>query len=193
MKLAINKAEELAADIPGSVILHQFSNPVNPAIHRQTTAEEIWADTSGELDVFVAGVGTGGTLSGVGQLLKERQPDLRVVAVEPRDSPVISGGAPGPHKLQGIGAGFIPGNLDISLIDEVVRVGAEEAGEMSRQLASREGILCGISSGLQCGQRLSLPAARGCRETDRRDFAGYRRKIPLFLAVRQRVGVLYNY
>ncbi len=161
MKLAINKAEELAADIPGSVILHQFSNPVNPAIHRQTTAEEIWADTSGELDVFVAGVGTGGTLSGVGQLLKERQPDLRVVAVEPRDSPVISGGAPGPHKLQGIGAGFIPGNLDISLIDEVVRVGAEEAGEMSRQLASREGILCGISSGAAMWAAVELAGRQG--------------------------------
>ncbi|TNJ37837.1 cysteine synthase A [Prosthecochloris vibrioformis] len=161
MKLAINKAEELAADIPGSVILHQFSNPVNPAIHRQTTAEEIWADTSGELDVFVAGVGTGGTLSGVGQLLKERQPDLRVVAVEPRDSPVISGGAPGPHKLQGIGAGFIPGNLDISLIDEVVRVGAEEAGEMSRQLASHEGILCGISSGAAMWAAVELAGRQG--------------------------------
>lgn len=158
MKLAIAEAERLADDIPGSVILRQFSNPVNPAIHKQTTAEEIWADTSGKIDVFVAGVGTGGTLSGVGGMLKERCTELRVVAVEPRDSPVISGGSPGPHKLQGIGAGFIPENLDTSLIDEVVRVGTEEAGEMSRQLASMEGILCGISSG--AAMRAAVDIAR---------------------------------
>lgn len=166
MKLAIEEAERLADDIPGSVILHQFSNPVNPAIHKRTTAEEIWVDTSGKIDVFVAGVGTGGTLSGVGGMLKERCPDVRVVAVEPKDSPVISGGSPGPHKLQGIGAGFIPENLDTSLIDEVVKVGTEEAGEMSRQLASMEGILCGISSG--AAMRAALEIAR------RKDMQGKR-------------------
>ncbi len=147
MKLAIEEAEKLADSIPGSVILQQFSNPANPEMHRRTTAEEIWADTDGIVDVFVAGVGTGGTVTGVGEVLKKRRPGVRIVAVEPEDSPVISGGESGPHKIQGIGPGFIPGNLDTEVIDEVVRVTSEDAGETARTLASSEGIVCGISSG----------------------------------------------
>lgn len=144
---AIRKAEELVARIPGAFMPQQFRNPANPAIHRQTTAEEIWADTDGLLDVVVAGVGTGGTVTGLGQVLKERRPLLQVVAVEPYDSPVLSGGAPGPHKLQGIGAGFVPEVLERDLIDEVFRVKNEEAFETSRLLAREEGLLVGISSG----------------------------------------------
>ena len=147
MKLAIEEAERLAGSISGSVILQQFSNPANPKMHRRTTAEEIWADTDGIVDVFVAGVGTGGTVTGVGGVLKERRPGVRIVAVEPEDSAVISGGEPGPHKIQGIGPGFIPDNLDTEVIDEVVRVTSEDAGETARALASNEGIVCGISSG----------------------------------------------
>lgn len=144
---AIRKAEELAASIEGSIIPQQFENKANPEIHRRTTAVEIWEDTEGEVDVFVAGVGTGGTLSGVGGVLKERKPGVKVIAVEPADSPVISGGAPGPHKIQGIGAGFIPANLDTTLIDEVMPIRAEDAGATARRLAREEGILCGISAG----------------------------------------------
>ncbi len=144
---AVDRAEQLAAEIEGSVIPQQFRNPANPAIHIATTAEEIWADTGGEIDVFVAGVGTGGTITGVGRVLKERKPDVRVVAVEPEDSPILSGGKPGPHKIQGIGPNFIPEILDRSVIDEVLTIGNETAFETARALAAIEGIPGGISSG----------------------------------------------
>ncbi|NLK34042.1 MAG: cysteine synthase A [Gracilibacteraceae bacterium] len=147
MKGAIKKAEELVAEISNAFMPQQFNNPANSAAHRKTTAEEIWRDTGGQVDVFVAGVGTGGTITGVGEILKEKNPDIRVIAVEPYDSPVLSGGTPGPHKLQGIGAGFAPEVLNTSIIDEVFRVKSEEAFEASRKLAAAEGILAGISSG----------------------------------------------
>ena len=147
MRGAIDKAEELLTEIPGAWMPNQFSNPANPEIHRTTTGNEIWEQTGGQIDFFVAGVGTGGTVTGAGGLLKEKQPDLQVVAVEPADSPVLSGGQPGPHKIQGIGAGFIPAVLDRSIIDEVIQVTNDEAFETARQVARREGILCGISSG----------------------------------------------
>lgn len=144
---AVRKAEELLAKTPNGFIPQQFNNPANPEIHRTTTAEEIWRDTDGAVDVFVSAVGTGGTLSGVASRIKELKSSFRAVAVEPESSPVISGGKPGPHKIQGIGAGFIPNVLDTSLIDEVMQVNAENAGATSRRLAREEGILCGISSG----------------------------------------------
>ncbi len=147
MKGAIRRAEELASETPKSFIPGQFSNPANPAMHRRTTAEEIWRDTDGAVDVFVSGVGTGGTITGVGEALKEKKPGLRVIAVEPYDSPVLSGGAPGPHKLQGIGAGFVPEVLNTGVIDEVFKVKGEEAMTTSRKLAKTEGLLVGISSG----------------------------------------------
>ncbi len=147
MKGAIAKAQELNAEIPGSVVMSQFDNPSNPNIHSRTTAEEIWRDTDGEVDIFVAGVGTGGTLSGTARTLKKYKPSIQVVAVEPEKSPVISGGQPGPHKIQGIGAGFIPGNYNASLVDEVVRIPDEDAFECQRLLARKEGIFAGISSG----------------------------------------------
>lgn len=144
---AIRKAEQLAAEIPGSFMPQQFNNPSNPAVHRLTTAQEIWNDTDGEIDFFVAGVGSGGTLTGVGEALKAKRPDIKLVAVEPFDSPVISGGKPGPHKIQGIGAGFIPGVLNTKIIDEVFPVKSEEAMAAVKQLAKREGMLVGISAG----------------------------------------------
>jgi len=144
---AIEKAEAIVAEHPGAFMPNQFENPANPRIHRETTAEEIWTDTDGEVDILVAGVGTGGTLTGVGGFLKEKKPGFRCVAVEPAASPVLSGGEKGPHKIQGIGAGFVPRVLDRSLIDEVVTVSNEDAFETARKLAGREGILCGISSG----------------------------------------------
>ncbi len=144
---AIRMAEKLAAEIEGAVIPQQFENPANPQVHVETTAEEIWVDTGGEVDVFVAGVGTGGTITGVGGVLKARRPGVRIVAVEPEDSPVLSGGEAGPHKIQGIGADFIPPILDTSLIDEVLTIGNETAFETARQLARTEGIPGGISSG----------------------------------------------
>ena len=147
MKGAIEKAEELAASTPNSYVPQQFNNPANPAIHRATTAEEIWADTDGKVDILVAGVGTGGTLTGVGEVLKARNPAVMVVAVEPFDSPVLSGGQPGPHKIQGIGAGFLPGVLNQGIYDEIYKVKNEEAFEVSRQLAREEGLLVGISGG----------------------------------------------
>ncbi|MCL2081555.1 MAG: cysteine synthase A [Oscillospiraceae bacterium] len=147
MKGAIAKAEELREATPDAVILGQFSNPANPDIHRRTTAVEIWDDTDGQVDVFVGGVGTGGTVTGVGEVLKLKKPDIKIIAVEPFDSPVLSGGAPAPHKIQGIGAGFVPEVLNTAVIDEIVRVKTEEAFETARSLAKTEGLLVGISSG----------------------------------------------
>ncbi len=144
---AIRAAEKLVDENPDAIMLQQFDNPSNPAIHGATTAEEIWADTDGKVDIFVTGVGTGGTLSGVARTLKEKNAEIKAVAVEPEKSPVISGGKPGAHKIQGIGAGFIPNNLHTDLIDEVVLIDGSAAGAMSRRLAKEEGILCGISAG----------------------------------------------
>jgi cysteine synthase len=147
MKGAIAKANEIVASTQGAIMPQQFESPANPEIHRRTTAEEIWNDTKGEVDVVVSGVGTGGTITGVGQVLKRRKPSVRMVAVEPEDSPVLSGGAPGPHKIQGIGAGFIPAILDLSVIDEIVAVGNQTAFDTARLVARLEGIPVGISSG----------------------------------------------
>ncbi|MGC3960026.1 MAG: cysteine synthase A [Verrucomicrobiota bacterium] len=147
MKGAIAKAEELKQQIPNSVILQQFSNPSNPAIHRKTTAEEIWRDTDGKVDFVVAGVGTGGTITGVAEVIKERKPSFKAVAVEPIKSPVISGGQPGPHKLQGIGAGFIPDNLNTKIVDEVIKVDEADSGPVSKEVNQLDGIPVGISSG----------------------------------------------
>jgi len=144
---SINKAIELVESIPHSIMLQQFKNPANPEIHRKTTAEEIWRDTDGGVDIFIAGIGTGGTITGVGEVLKERNPQVRIIGVEPSDSPVISGGSPGPHKIQGIGAGFIPDVLNLSVIDEIIKVENNDAFHTSRQLARTEGLLVGISSG----------------------------------------------
>lgn len=147
MKGAIKKAEELAAQIPNSFIPQQFKNPANPRMHRLTTAEEIWRDTAGQVDIFVGGVGTGGTITGVGEVLKEKKPGVQVIAVEPAASPVLSGGNPGPHKIQGIGAGFVPDILNTKVIDEIIKVENENAFAASRLLARLEGLLVGISSG----------------------------------------------
>jgi cysteine synthase len=147
MKGAISKAEEILRTTPGAYMPNQFTNPANPAIHRKTTAEEIWRDTDGNVDIFVSGVGTGGTITGVAEVIKERKPSFWTVAVEPADSPVLSGGKPGPHKIQGIGAGFVPEVLNTKIIDEIVIVSNEDAFETARRLGKEEGILCGISSG----------------------------------------------
>ena len=147
MKGAIAKAEELKAVTPGAVILQQFENPANPAMHVRTTGLEIWRDTEGKVDIFVAGVGTGGTVSGVGEALKMRDPSIKIVAVEPSDSPVLSGGKPGPHKIQGIGAGFVPKTYKASIVDEIIQVQNDDAIRTSRELAKQEGLLVGISSG----------------------------------------------
>ncbi len=147
MKGAIQKAEELAAENPNSFVPQQFKNPANPEIHRLTTAEEIWRDTGGRVDILVSGVGTGGTITGVSEVIKPRKPEFKAIAVEPVDSPVLSGGNPGPHKIQGIGAGFVPDILRTDLVDEIIKVTNEDAGNMARRLAKEEGILAGISSG----------------------------------------------
>ncbi|HXA80935.1 MAG TPA: cysteine synthase A [Opitutaceae bacterium] len=147
MKGAIAKAEELAAKIPNSVILQQFSNPSNPEIHRKTTAEEIWRDTDGKVDIIISGIGTGGTITGVGEVLKPRKPSLKIIALEPAGSPVLSGGQPGPHKLQGIGAGFIPAILNTKIYDEVITVKEDDSGPISKQVNKLDGIPIGISSG----------------------------------------------
>ena len=156
MKGAIAKAEELAAKIPGAVILQQFANPDNPEIHRKTTAEEIWRDTDGKVDFLVAGVGTGGTITGIGEVLKARNLAVKIVAVEPDASPVLSGGAPGPHKLQGIGAGFVPAVLNTKLYDEVIRVKEADSGPVSKQVNQLDGIPIGISSGAAVWSALQL-------------------------------------
>jgi cysteine synthase A len=156
MKGAIAKAEELAAKIPNSVILQQFSNPSNPAIHRKTTAEEIWRDTDGKVDIVVSGIGTGGTITGVGEVLKARKPSVKMIAVEPDASPILSGGQPGPHKLQGLGAGFIPSILNTKIYDEVIRVKEVDSGPISKQLNQIEGIPVGISSGAAVWAALQL-------------------------------------
>ena len=161
MKGAIAKAQEIAAATPDAVIPKQFENPANVDIHRLTTAEEIWNDTKGEVDVFVAGVGTGGTITGVAQVLKPRRPGLKIVAVEPEDSPVLSGGQPGPHKIQGIGAGFIPPILDSSLIDEVLTVGNQTAFDTARLVARIEGIPIGISSGAAIAAAIEIGLSPG--------------------------------
>jgi cysteine synthase A len=156
MRGAVEKAEELLAKTPNAFMPQQFKNPANPRIHRETTAEEIWKDTDGRVDIFVAGVGTGGTITGVAQALKKRKKTFQAIAVEPADSPVLSGGTPGPHKIQGIGAGFIPDVLDLSLIDEIIRVKTPDAETTARSLAKQEGIFCGISSGAACSAALEV-------------------------------------
>lgn len=156
MSGAVRKAEELVATMPNAFMPQQFKNPANPKIHRETTAEEIWNDTEGEVDIGVMGVGTGGTLTGVAQVIKKRKPSFKVVAVEPKNSPVLSGGKPGPHKIQGIGAGFIPDTLDLSMVDRVEQVTSEEAIEHARRLAREEGILSGVSCGAAIAVALRL-------------------------------------
>jgi cysteine synthase A len=158
MKGAIARAHELVADHPGAVIPQQFENPANPEIHRTTTAEEIWNDTKGKVDIVISGVGTGGTITGVGQVLKQRKPSVKMIALEPEDSPVLSGGPPGPHKIQGIGAGFVPAILDRKVIDEVITISNETALETARQAARLEGIPVGISSGAAIAAALEVGA-----------------------------------
>lgn len=158
MKGAVNKAEEVAAERPGSVLARQFANEANPAIHRRTTAEEIWNDTDGEVDIVVSGIGTGGTVTGVGQVLKERKPSVRIVAVEPEESPILNGGQPGPHKIQGLGANFVPEILDTSIYDEVIDVNAETSVRQARRAATEEGLLVGISSGAAIDAALQVAA-----------------------------------
>lgn len=161
MKGAIKKAMELAAEIPESFVPQQFENPANPKIHRETTAREIWEDTEGRVDIFVAGVGTGGTVMGVGQALKARKPAVKVIAVEPADSPILSGGSAGPHKLQGIGAGFVPKILDVKVIDQIIKVTEAQAYDTARRLAREEGLLVGISSGAAAYAAMHLAQKEG--------------------------------
>jgi len=156
MRGAIERAEALVSEIPGAMMLQQFENPANPEIHRKTTAEEIWHDTKGEVDALISGIGTGGTITGCGIFLKEKNPDIKIIAVEPEDSPILSGGAPGPHKIQGIGAGFVPAILDRGIIDEVLQIGNETAFAMARNVAKLEGLAVGISSGAALAAALEV-------------------------------------
>jgi cysteine synthase A len=156
MKGAIQKATEILSQTKNAFMPNQFKNPANPAIHKETTAKEIWDDTAGSVDIFVSGVGTGGTITGVAEMIKQKKPSFKAVAVEPADSPILSGGKPGPHKIQGIGAGFIPDVLNTSIIDEIITVTNDEAFETARKLARKEGILCGISSGAAMAAALKL-------------------------------------
>ena len=158
---AIDRANALLSEIPNSFMPQQFQNPANPEVHRNTTAEEIWEDTDGKVDALVAGVGTGGTITGVAQVIKKRKPEFKAIAVEPEDSPVLSGGSPGKHVIQGIGAGFVPDVLDRDLLDGIVKVGNEETLEMARRLATEEGLLCGISSGAVVAAAIQYAAAEG--------------------------------
>jgi cysteine synthase len=160
MKGAIEKADELAKSTPNSIILQQFSNPANPEIHRRTTAEEIWNDTDGKVDILVSGIGTGGTITGISEVIKQRKKTFKAIAVEPESSPVLSGGKPGPHKIQGIGAGFVPQILNRAIVDEIIRVKDEDAGATARQLARLEGILAGISSGAALWAALEVAKRR---------------------------------
>jgi cysteine synthase A len=166
MQGALDLAKELVSEIPEAYLLQQFNNPANPAVHAATTAEEIWSDTNGEIDALVAGVGTGGTITGCARVLKQRNPDLKVIAVEPAASPVLAGGAPGPHRIQGIGAGFVPSVFDQGLIDEILGVSDQDAMEVGRRLAREEGLLSGVSSGaavaaaLRIGQRSEMAGKR---------------------------------
>lgn len=164
MRGALDKASTLLAEIPDSVMPQQFENPANPEVHRLTTAEEIWTDTNGDVDVVISGIGTGGTITGVGEVLKERKPSVRMIAVEPEDSPVLSGGSPGPHRIQGIGAGFVPAILNTAIYDEVIRIGNETAFAMARRIATLEGLPVGISSG--------AALAAGLEVAKRPDMAG---------------------
>jgi cysteine synthase A len=161
MRGAIAKAQEIVAATPGAVIPQQFENPANPDVHRRTTAEEIWNDTEGKVDVLISGVGTGGTITGVGQVLKQRKPGVKIIALEPEDSPVLSGGQPGPHPIQGIGAGFVPSILDRSVIDEVITIGNETAFDMARNVARIEGIPVGVSSGAAIAGALEVGSRPG--------------------------------
>lgn len=156
MKGAVAKAEEIASENPGFFVPQQFTNPANPEIHRTTTAQEIWRDTDGKVDIFIAGIGTGGTITGVGEALKKKNPDIQVVAVEPEGSPVLSGGNPGPHKIQGIGAGFVPDVLNTEVYNEVIKIADAEAGDTARRMAKEEGLLVGISSGAAIAAALKV-------------------------------------
>ncbi|MGC0144376.1 MULTISPECIES: cysteine synthase A [unclassified Pseudactinotalea] len=158
MKGAVAKAEQVAAEREGAVLARQFANEANPAIHRKTTAEEVWNDTDGEIDIFVSGIGTGGTITGVGQVLKERKPQVQIIAVEPAESPILNGGDPGPHKIQGLGANFVPEILDTSVYDEVIDVDAQTAVKQARRAATEEGLLVGISSGAAIDAALQVAA-----------------------------------
>ncbi len=158
MKGAIEEAERIVKETPNAIMLQQFENPANPDVHRRTTAEEIWNDTGGAVDILIAGVGTGGTISGISEVIKRRKRGFRAIAVEPEDSPVLSGGEPGPHKIQGIGAGFVPSVYRADLVDEIIRVSNEEAGEMARRAAREEGLLIGISSGAAISAAIKVAA-----------------------------------